>query len=353
MCHEAVTKTTTPVSKAATEDASPVRIVHAIAGAPAFDGCSDMETPTRCWICGLESTRAMPARRWMGAKFTDQNKCRWPGATHVCEACAWACSWVAPPGFYGPDNPKPKRGVNLRLFSHLYDAGKYIYANKANKPLILSWLRAPKAGPWFAAIADTGQKHVLPWTPMNLSGGLGGTALFEESLVSLPSTDDGWRVADDCAALLAAGATKAEVLAGDYRAETWLRCKDRVRRFEAAYSRLRGGAWFRLVVWLSQRDEALVAERLKREKEAKRGKSERGSRRKAAARDGARAAGAPGSVSEERRESDQALVADRGPHESSDSHKRERRGVGDEDARQPAVVGHHQFSLFGGSDAER
>lgn len=42
--------------------------------------------------------------------------------------------------------------------------------------------------------------------------------------------------------------------------------------FEQTYAYLRGGAWFRLAVWLAQRDEEAVAQRLAAEKEAKRAK---------------------------------------------------------------------------------
>lgn len=55
----------------------------------------------------------------------------------------------------------------LRLYSHLWHDGAYSYANKGDKPSILEFLRAPKTGPWFACIADSGQKHLLPYTPIN------------------------------------------------------------------------------------------------------------------------------------------------------------------------------------------
>lgn len=335
-------------------DRTPARIIHALAGAPAFEGCADVD-PCRCWMCADTSTRAMPISEWQGASFTDQNKCRSQGATMICEACAWACSWVVPPGHEPP--PPGKKGVNLRLFSHLYDAGQYRYANKADKPAIRAWLRAPKRGPWFAAIADTGQKHIIPWTPMNL--GSHGAVLFEERLIELPRTDDEWRILDDAIALLTAGATKEELERGEYRADTWRRCSGQIRDFEEAHSGLRGGAFFALVVWLAQRDDEAVAARVDAEKAAKAAKKEvrsgKTTRRQTAGRPGREDRGgdhgAPRDVPRERRKRAQALDANRGPDPRGVSDDGEPRGVGHVGEEEPANSGIEQLSLFGDSGA--
>src|SRR5690606_13625636 len=112
---------------------TPARILHALAGAPEVDGCAPVE-PCRCYMCAAPTERGAPVRRWMGSTFTDQPRCACPSSDVICEACVWACSWVVPPGHEPP--PPGKKGVNLRLFSHLYDAGEYRYANKADKPSI-------------------------------------------------------------------------------------------------------------------------------------------------------------------------------------------------------------------------
>lgn len=332
---------------------TPARILHALDGAPAVDG-ADAFDGTPCFLCAMPVERGMLVHRWQGASFTDQNKCRAQGAEYICEACVWACSWVAPPGYYGPHNPreidakgKPKKGVNLRLFSHLYDAGEYAFANKADKPRIREWLRAPKRGPWFAAIADTGQKHTLPWAPMN--GGPRGTILFEEAEIDLPDDDDGWRALDDTIALLTAGATKDEVLRGEYRPQTWQRCASELRAYEEAHAHLRGGAWHRLLVWLAQRDEEQVAERQEAEKEAKRAKNDKAKRArkgKAPSGDGARDPSAAGAVPRGRRKRAQALDADRGQDPCRGASVREPAGVGEQAQERPADRKHEQIPLF-------
>lgn len=323
---------------------TPARILHALAGHPVFDGAD--EATGRCWLCGEEMARGLPCSKWQGANFTDQNKCRWPGATHVCEACAWACSWVAPPGFYGPHNPRPtkadgtpKKGVNLRLFSHLYDAGEYQALNKADKPAILTWLRAPKTGPWWATVADTGQKHMVPWAEVNARGGYGGVVLFEESPVMLPASPEGWALVDDVVDLLTWGVTKDELLTGRYSTRSWMTCPGALRAFDAAHGRLRHGPWFELTVWLGQRDE----DEHKRRK--KRGKDDREASRAAAREDGRRPARPPRGVPGRRRERAEALDADGGPASRRDADQRDGEGVGERAEAGASDLGHEQLSL--------
>ena len=140
------------------------------------------------------------------------------------------------------------------MFSHLYSAGKYECANKGDKARILSWLRSPKRGPWFCVIADSGKKHLLPWAVINMHDGLGGTVLFETDTVTIPSSDSGWSIVDDCVALLGAGGTKAGILSGDYTVASWKRCASEILEFERRHSYSRGSAWFSMCVWLAQKE---------------------------------------------------------------------------------------------------
>jgi len=132
----------------------------------------------------------------------------------------------------------------------------------------------PKSGAWFAAIADTGQKHVLPWTPMNFAGhgGSRGTVRFEEQNVRLGSFD----LVDAMCGLLTAGATKDELASGHYTPRAWQLAQSEIEAFEESHGRpLRGGAWFSLSVWLAQRDEEAVQARMAAEKEQRAAKTER------------------------------------------------------------------------------
>lgn len=234
--------------------ASPSRIAWQIKGSPASPLCSDV-TETRCWICGTLTTRAVLRHKWSGSAFAGQNKVRYPEGDYVCEPCIVVMSG---------------RGHDTeRLWTHLIEGGAHARVNKAHKPAIRDFLRKVHAEPWLAAISDTGQKHILPWAPVNRPG-IGGRVLFEESVVVLPSTEDGWGTLDRMMDALTAGLTKEEILSGEYGSRAWtLLGEERLRALEAEFGPLRGGHWFSLLVWLAQRDEAVVQARLEAEKVAR------------------------------------------------------------------------------------
>lgn len=303
--------------------------LHALALSPAVDGGGDMHG--RCWICAGTHARGVLIKDFCGASYTDQNKARNQSATHVCEPCAWACSWVVPPGFPPPE--PGKKGLNLRLFSHLHDDRGYLALNKASKPAILKWLREPKQGEWFAAIADTGQKHVLPWTPINVAP-TGGVVRFEETNVTLPRDVHGWRLADCMISLLSRGVTKGEVESGDYSVRSWQQHADAIRDFEHEHDMRRSGAWFGLALWLSQRDEETYAANTERAREVAASNRESGH-------------GDASAVPRKRRQRAEALAADPRPHANRDGDSGERRRLGHDDQPSASLAFSKQGSLFG------
>lgn len=226
-------------------------IIYRAAGMPAIadaEPCAGL-----CWLCATEIDRGVPVERWQGANFTGQNKVRAPMASHVCEPCIFVCAGRPPDA--------------LRMYSHLWsESGGWRKLNKGDKPEMRAFLCAPHDEPWFAAIADSGQKQLLPWTPVNPDGG-SPVVNFEERIVAIPP-DASARI-ERIAHLLTLGATKAEVERGDYGPRAWQLCGDALRDFEQWAGRLRHGAWFMLAVWLAQRDEEVVQRRMTAEKEEK------------------------------------------------------------------------------------
>jgi hypothetical protein len=201
----------------------------------------------------------------MGSNYTDQNRVRNPIGAHVCEACCYVHSRTSPVLGRPPKEGKAFGG-NFRNYSHFWEDGiGYVNASKGEKPAILAFISRAHRGAWFAAIADSGQKHVLPFAPMN-GPGPGGLLIFEEAIVAVPAVVS---LPGEMSALLTAGATKEEIERGDYRPATWQRCGDAARTFEARNGFQRGSSWFALSVWLAQRDEEAVATRQAAEKEEK------------------------------------------------------------------------------------
>lgn len=222
-------------------------ILHREAEAPSIDGCT-APVPDRCYLCGCTSPALLGRDRleWMGGNFTDQNKVRIYDGSHVCEHCIWACSWVAPPGLRGTG----ARGPRLTQYSHCYDARGWRWFTKAEKPAIRQWLREPGKAPWFAAIADSGKKHLLPWTPIN-HGGVRGVVRFEESVVTLGD----WRLVDEMATLLTAGVRKAELESWDFETRTLVAHAEAVRDFCSRWRSEHRGRWYALALWLAQKED--------------------------------------------------------------------------------------------------
>lgn len=213
-------------------------------------------------------------------------------------------------------------------------------------------MRAPKVGESFACVADTGQKHLLPWAPINSRGARDYRVLFEERMVSVGD----WALVDALTLLLTAGATKEEIGRGDYGPRAWDLCGAALRVFEAAHASERAGGWFELALWLAQRDEAATEARMAAEKAERSAKKERtnaSGRRKGKValperRDAPRDAGGVsvdvGSVATEELGHSAIADAERGQDEQ------QCRGVGDGyGASSP--VGGAQTSLFGDAPA--
>lgn len=250
---------------------SATAVLHALAGSPRLGGVED--APGRCAICATLAERTHDYDSWQGGNYTSQNAIKAWGSGRICEACVWAHSWTPPPGFVGtPEKLATKRAVrdkraaageklaaekseNLRLFSHLWDERDgYRYANKSDKALIRSWLRervAARDRAWFAAIADTGQKHVLPFTRVNPAGAARVTVRMDERDVTIGS----WDLVDQLGELLTDGVTKDELSSGEWRLMSWQQSGALLEPFEARFGASRGSNWYVLALWLAQRDE--------------------------------------------------------------------------------------------------
>lgn len=301
-----------------------------------------------CWVCGSPWSRMVLLAEWLTDTFTAHTRARCPASSWVCEPCVWVCARLSPvPG--RPPKEGKSAGGNFRNYSHAYDLGDsddYRNFSKGEKPGLLAWLRAPKDGAWWCAIADSGQKHVLPWAPINPAGALRGSVLFEEQIVLLPGGVPGWTLVDQIASALTAGATKDEVASGDYTARAWQLAEREIATVER-HRGARGSAWFSLALWLAQRDEAAVAARRANAEAEHRAKR---ARRQAHGRDAdARAPRVPIGGGQ----SAQALGSDDGPDASGSAHHCEHPGVDDGAAEVASARGAGQLTLFSDGKAPR
>lgn len=301
-------------------------LLHDAIGSPRVEECFEHEGA--CWVCGADMIRGMSVQKWIAGNFTGSDRIRRPDATHVCESCCYVMARLSPvPG--RPPKEGSECGANFRNFSHMVDDHEYVNASKGEKPCVRRWLRGRKHGAWFAAIADSGQKHVVPFAPVNPPGAVGGIILFEEAVVQLPRDDAGWRVVDELARLLTDGATKDSVTSGAYTPGEYQRCADAIFAFERSHASLRASPWFALCVWLAQRDEEAVAARMAAEREAKsRGKTKRANESGTAEPNSVSAPRLAFRLSRKRSESAQTLGPNTGPHASGNANNIVGAGVG-------------------------
>lgn len=324
---------------------TPPQAVYLAGGSPAVPEVK--EGFGRCFVCVGQVERGARVVEYFGSNYTDQNRARCPTAEYVCEACVHVQSWVNPPGRVTAEGKA--RGFNFRMVSHLFERGwegvqapEYANATKGEKPLIRSFLERDHGGMWFAAIADSGQKHVLPFVQWNPRG-RSGVVLLDELVVKVPSTLD---LVGEMTALLTAGATKEEIESGRYGQRAYALCCERVLSFERANASHRGGAWFTLALWLAQRDEEAVAARMAAEKEAKSVK--RAAERKPKDTDRGRPARAKKGVPEDKRvQRPEALGPVAGPSQGGSENDGKPGGVGNQAPARPSDLRAGQLGIPG------
>ena len=201
-----------------------------------------------CWLCSGPVQHGAEGAKGVAKTFLDNRRCHGaPGA--VCAACMAAMSKRQ----FTIDGAGRAAPANL---SHWGDDAGYCFGTKSDKARILGFLTTAKRGRWFAAIADSGQKHVLPFAQFNVGGGVTGIVSFETETVLVPPsapTD-----AAQVTAMLNAGVSKTGILSGEYLPRQIMAAGvDVIDAFESWAKHQRGSGWFSLVVWLAQKGESL------------------------------------------------------------------------------------------------
>lgn len=138
-------------------------------------GQPDFATPTTrkllapihdtCAICGHEATETADADKALGANFTDRTHITLPSKNRICVACLWCCSGRPPATLRmwsiattpHPSHPK----------AWLKDTPGVCLTNRANPAPIRDTLINPPTGKWLVTVAYSGQKHVIPYSPIN------------------------------------------------------------------------------------------------------------------------------------------------------------------------------------------
>ena len=266
---------------------SPTKWCWMAAGSPRHEDCVD--SSGQCWVCGGQSNRTMPRSKWLGATYTGQNRVKAWHSDVICEPCVFLHSRTfpvpgRPPGkCSGCDgtravtkvpskgkvsrskvgDPCPKCngtglaefGGNWRNYSVLVEVvdgvPELVTASKGEKSIIREWLQRRKKGMWFAALAESGQKHVIPSAPLNAEGII-GLVQFEET--TIPIGED-WSLLSAMEEALTQGVSKDAIGTGKYTVKQYQELEHAIEAFEAAHAHERGGDWFDLALFLAQKRE--------------------------------------------------------------------------------------------------
>lgn len=152
--------------------ASAAVMVWELAGRPHRPTLGVTATGGVCAMCGRRVEESAPAKKWLeGKSFTDPSHLR-ARSDRVCEACAWAVTGK------GMDQirmwtvlARTDRVLPASNTKAAFAADHVHFTSRADMRAVAATLARPPEGPWLVAVAESGQKHVLPYTPVNSGTG--------------------------------------------------------------------------------------------------------------------------------------------------------------------------------------
>lgn len=186
----------------------PAYMVWDLAGRP-----EPSDPPRGEAVCALcAATTIVHAR--IGPNFTDFRTLVRRDVIDLCAPCTWVMSGKPPRTLRmwtvvaRVDKPAPPSQPNA------YISGEYLHlTNRKDMRWAASTLaEPPTSGPWLVAVAESGHKHTVPFTPVNHGGGKWTVRLDGGDITSTP---DEWRhVLARTAALRAAGFSATAIETG-------------------------------------------------------------------------------------------------------------------------------------------
>lgn len=185
-------------------------MVWELAGRPHRATLGVTATAGVCAMCARHVEESAPARKWLeGKSFTDPAHLR-ARSDRVCEGCAWAVTgrgmdqvrmWTIVARTdreLPPSNPKAA-----------FDAPHLHFTSRADMRAVVDTLAHPPDSEWVVSIAESGQKHSLPYAQVNR-----GRARWRVRMDALDidaTPDEFAHVFAHACALRAAGHTAAEI----------------------------------------------------------------------------------------------------------------------------------------------
>lgn len=148
-------------------------MVWELAGRPRRASLAAEPVAATCAMCGRDVAESVHVKHSIGGKsFTDQYLLARRGSDRTCYGCAWVCTgkgmdqirmWTivaVPDRELPPSNPKAQYAT-----PHLH------CTSRADMRTVVDTLADPPDGPWLVAVAESGQKHTIPYARINHGAG--------------------------------------------------------------------------------------------------------------------------------------------------------------------------------------
>lgn len=200
-----------------------------------------------CRFCG-EQGEGKPFGQWVKPTFTDHDKLQ-PGEI-ICNNCLFWFNEASTELAQIIGKEKPQR---MRNYSHFVVGGNWVPLSKGDKARMAQLLLG-NPFPELAAIAESGQKHIVFRARRNPNGSRAGWIQFEEN--QLWVDPDNLRFWLDLAESMLITFSKTEIISGNYLPYRILDFG--LKQWQANEAKIkpqRGSLFFNLVLFLAQRKE--------------------------------------------------------------------------------------------------
>jgi hypothetical protein len=215
-----------------------------------------------CYLCGKPGSQPLSLKD----SFTAHSIAKCPDSKHLCDRCHWViplrCWYLNP-------NKNAWGKLFSRNWSWLFQGEKVISPiiagdrgeGKDKLPIVSSlptraeirgWLLNPPEPPFTIVVAESGQKHLVPFAPEAHSRDY-FPILFEMDTLYISSGFRG--ILEQFEELMRLGFGKTEILTGEYRSETLKNCLEEWDKIESIISQQRGSRLFELVAHVAQKPE--------------------------------------------------------------------------------------------------
>lgn len=217
-----------------------------------------------CYLCGKSANNPLELKD----SFTGHSMAKCPESSYLCDRCHAPINGDEKQLWYWSEEKGKWSKLWGRSFTRLYIGNKLIsptiegereglriVSNLAKRAEIRQWLLNPPIPPFTIAIAESGQKHILPW------------AIESQSKEYFPvqfEMDTVWvnhkvfcQAINEYEYLLSLEFSKTEINTGAYRSDRIMKNWGKFEKSESAIAPLRGSRMLELISHVAVKEETV------------------------------------------------------------------------------------------------